>query len=158
MRLPNGAEMEAEGSPEFVQAERKAFADRTTAPAQAQAAEAAAHGFALSWPEITETKAGNIQLRAKPPGRSEKDVCLVLLAAAHKVLNTPKPTAAQLARWLRASGYPIGRIDRVLAQAVEQGQILASGSRRARRYELTGPGRGKAFLLAEELANVVSGK
>src|SRR5205823_5652288 len=107
--------------------------------------------------QLTETRAGGLQLRAKPHGRTEKEACLLLLAAAQKVLNTAKPTAAQLARWLRASGYPITRVDRIMAQALERGEILASGSRRARRYELTGTGRAKAFLLAEELARTVSG-
>ncbi|MCX5789791.1 MAG: hypothetical protein NTX64_15000 [Elusimicrobia bacterium] len=160
LKLPSGAEMEAEGAPEFVEAERRAFIQQAARPSETEnfaAGPGQGQPAGPPWAEITETRSGGIQLRAKPPGRTERDACLLLLAAAHRLLNTPKPTAAQLARWLRASGYPVGRVDRVLAQALDQGHILASGSRRARRYELTGPGRAKAFLLAEELAKTVSG-
>lgn len=157
LKLPTGAELEAEGSPEFVQAERQAFLEGARPRGAASGTEAAAGYEPPAWPEILDTRAGNLQLRAKPPGRGEKEACLILLAGAGQLINTPKPTAAQLARWLRASGYPIGRVDRALADAIQRGEILASGSRRARRYELTGPGRAKAFLLADELARTVSG-
>lgn len=157
MRLPNGAELEAEGSPEFVNSERRAFLGELRGPRSAEATGAREGYPPPAWDQLLESRAGGIQLRAKPPGKTEKEACLVLLAGAQKLLNASKPTAAQLARWLRASGYPIGRVDRALAQAIERGEILASGSRRARRYELTGPGRAKAFLLADELSRVISG-
>ncbi|MDD5629517.1 MAG: hypothetical protein PHU21_10670, partial [Elusimicrobia bacterium] len=107
----------------------------------------------LAWDAMIERKGQNIHLRAKlPADRSQKDACLVLLIASQKLLHQPKPTAAQLAKWLRVSGYPVQRMDRALQEAIAQGELLASGSRRARRYELTGPGRVKAFLLAHQLA------
>lgn len=157
LKLPSGAELEAEGSPDFVQQERRAFLEESR-PQPAKGGMGEGQGYAPpAWNDVLDTRSGNIQLRAKPPGRTDKEACLVLLAGAAALLNAPKPTAAQLARWLRASGYPIGRVDRVLAAAVERGEILASGSRRARRYELTGPGRGKAYLLADELARTIAG-
>ena len=61
----------------------------------------------------------------------------------------------KLAKWLRISGYPVQRMDRALQEAIAQGEILSSGSRRARRYELTGPGRIKAYLLAHQLTTIV---
>ena len=45
-----------------------------------------------------------------------------------------------------------------LQAAVTQGHILSSGSRRARRYELTAPGRLKAYLLANQLTAAITGK
>ena len=91
-------------------------------------------------------------------GKGRKDACLVLVAAAEKLLNLPKPTAAQLAKWLRASGYPILRVDRALQDGVQKGEILSSGSRRARRYELTAPGRLKACLLASRMTATITGR
>ncbi|MBI3550384.1 MAG: hypothetical protein HY078_15190 [Elusimicrobia bacterium] len=111
------------------------------------------------WDSVIEVGPGpSIQLRAKLQNdKTDRDACLLLLMAAQKVLNLQKPTAAQLARWLRASGYPIQRVDRVLSDAIDKGEIMASGSRRARRYELTAPGRVKGFLLAQQMTQRVHG-
>lgn len=165
LKLPSGAEIEAEGTPEFVSSERSEFLRRIEAPLAAAAggelAGQAAAGFIpnISWETITESKGKGLLLRTKlPPGRSEADACLVLLGAAQKILHQPKPTAAQLAKWLRGSGYPIVRVDRALQQAIEKGEVLSSGSRRARRYELTAPGRLRAHILANQLTVLITGR
>lgn len=161
LKLPGGAELEAEGSPEFVERERKEFLQGwrqapAMGPEDPQTPLGQPH---ISWEAVTEIRGRNIQLRAKlGGGRSEKDACLVLLAASHKLLNLPKPTATQLAKWLRSSGYPILRMDRALQDGVTQGELLSSGSRRARRYELTAPGRLKAYILANQLTAAITGK
>jgi len=153
LRLPDGAEFEAEGSAEFVSAERLEFLGGRGAKAAGAAPGDPAGAPEPAWERLIEAKGPVIQLRTKLPGEgAEREACLVLLAAARGVLRQAKPTAAQLARWLRASGYPIGRVDRVIADAVSQGEILASGSRRARRYELSGPGLAKGWRLAHRLA------
>ena len=177
LRLPDGAEFEAEGSPEFVSGELKDFVamqrrDKPgSRPTEAQKTPARAPQDApihasdprpgalrVPWDTLIETGAAGIRLRAKlGGGKDDKDACLVLLAASQALLKENKPTAGRLARWLRASGYPIGRVDRVIAQAVEQGEVLASGSRRARRYELSGPGKAKAYLLAIRLTELIEG-
>ena len=162
LKLPSGAELEAEGGEEFVRKERQEFLDRlgaSTAPEEAlDKPQRAAAIPNIAWEAITEFKGRHIQLRSKlPREKTEKDACLVLLAAARKMLHQPKPTATQLAKWLRISGYPVQRMDRALQDAVEQGEILSSGSRRARRYELTAPGSLKAHLLAEQLTTQVAG-
>lgn len=153
LRLPDGAEFEAEGSAEFVSAERLEFlGGRGAKPAGAAAGDLAG-GPEPAWERIIEAKGPVLQLRTKLPGEgAEREACLILLAAARGILRLTKPTSAQLARWLRASGYPIGRVDRVIADAVSQGEILASGTRRARRYELSGPGLAKGWRLAHKLA------
>ena len=164
LKLPSGAELEAEGSPEFVIQERREFLTLQGArPAQ----EGGLAGnpplgkdkeALIEWETIIDAKRDAIQLRSKLRGeKTEKDACLVLLAASQILLRNPKPTSSQLAKWLRASGYPIARVDRALQEALDQGEILASGSRRARRYELSGPGRVKAMLLAVRLTDWIRG-
>lgn len=166
LKLPGGAELEAEGSAEFVYRERQEFVARMqdTGIAGGTGGGTAEPQFLpnlpnIAWESITELHGRNIQLRTKLRGdKTEKDACLVLLAASQKLLSQPKPTSAQLAKWLRASGYPILRMDRALQDGVAQGEILSSGSRRARRYELTAPGRMKAYILANQLTAIVTGR
>ena len=165
LKLPAGAEFEAEGSPEFVERGARQFlalAQGAVAPGGLEGPLGASPGIGqphIDWAAITESKGRSIQLRAKLGGdRTEKDACLVLLAASQKILNEPKPTAAMLAKWLRRSGYPIVCMDRALQDGVQKGEILASGSRRARRYELTAPGRLKALILADQLTAVITGR
>lgn len=175
LRWPSGAEFEAAGSAEFVAKESKDFLLRLQAGAagEGEGGEAGAAGPQtqpegrqkrlgepqIGWDEIAELHGRTLQLRAKlEAGKTERDACLVLMACAQKKLQEAKPTATQLAKWLRRSGYPVGRMDRALQDAVAQGEILASGSRRARRYELTSSGRLKALLLAESLTRAVTAR
>lgn len=166
IRLPNGSELEAAGTQEFVRAERTEFMASQGGIAGASASPAerggAAHPQARSmprpdWDRIIEAKeSGAIQLRAKlKDDGTGKDACLVILFAAGQLLNLSKPTAFQLARWLRASGYPVRRVDRAISSGMDKGELLASGSRRARRYELTGPGRARAYVLAQQQSSLL---
>ncbi|MFA5139748.1 MAG: hypothetical protein WC728_10995 [Elusimicrobiota bacterium] len=159
LKLPTGAELEAEGSPEFITQERREFLACSTMQTPSSAAAEHRRGTPMqnplepAWEELIESKGNGIQLRAKLKGDSSpRDACLVLIAASQRFLRNAKPTAAQLARWLRASGYPVRRVDRAIRDALQTGEILASGSRRGRRYELSGPGLARAFSLGLQLA------
>ena len=160
LKLPNGAELEVEGDAEFVRREREEFLLRQTPLAASGGPAEPGREPRADWNAVVEAKGGGLLLRGKIPGgdKGGRDASLVLLLASEKLLNQPKPTAAMLAKWLRASGYPIGRMDRTLQDAMTQGELLSSGSRRSRRYELTAPGKIKALLLAERLTAVVLGK
>lgn len=161
LKMPNGAELEAEGDADFVRKEREEFVIRNIA---LEAASTGAGGPQkeprVDWNAVVEARSGGLTLRGKIPGgdKGGKDACLVLLMASDRLLSQPKPTATMLAKWLRASGYPLGRMDRTLQDAVNQGELLSSGSRRARRYELTAAGKIKALLLAETLTHTVLGR
>lgn len=158
LKLPNGAEFDAEGDAEFVRREREEFVLRQTPVADASA-QGPRREPRVDWNAVVEAEGGGLTLRGKIPGgdKAGKDACLVLLMASGSLLNLPKPTATLLAKWLRASGYPIGRMDRTLQDAIAQGELLSSGSRRSRRYELTAAGKIKALLLSEQLTATVLG-
>ena len=165
LKLPDGSEFEAEGTAEFVQSERQQFQASTTLPPtgaiQSQNGNPKENPYTVNihWDTIIEQKDSGIHLRAKLSGdKSHKDACMVLLSASQSLLHQPRPTATQLAKWLRISGYPVQRLDRALQKGIAQGEILSSGSRRARRYELTGPGKIKALLLAQQLSSTVTGQ
>ena len=159
MKLPNGAEMEAEGDADFVRQEREEFVLRQT-PAAGSTPGGPQREPRVDWNAVVEAKKGGLTLRGKIQGgdKEGKDACLVLLIASERLLSLPKPTATLVAKWLRASGYPIGRMDRTLQDAISQGELLSSGSRRSRRYELTAAGKIRALLLAEQLTLTVLGR
>ncbi len=162
LKLPNGAELEAEGEAEFVRREREEFLLRQPpAPSHAPLAPAqtAAREPRVDWAAVAEAKNGGLLLRGKIPDadKTGRDAALVLLIASEQMLGQSKPTAAALAKWLRTAGYPVGRMDRVLQDAVAGGELLSSGSRRSRRYELTAAGKIRALLLAERLTATVRG-
>ncbi|PCI34840.1 MAG: hypothetical protein COB53_11595 [Elusimicrobia bacterium] len=157
IQLPSGASFEAEGTPAFIAAERQEFVTlQAGRRAGSGAAEKPSDTIEPSWETILENTGQKLSLRAKLRGDgAEREAALILLAAARTLLRERKPTAAQIARWLRASGYPIGRVDRTIQASIDQGEILASGSRRARRYELSGPGLAKAFRLGRQHARFI---
>lgn len=160
LRLPNGAELEAEGDAEFIRAERAEFLILQSPAPVAPAGGVGKKEPKVDWNAIVEARSGGLTLRGKLSGADKegRDACLVLLIASERLLSQPKPTATMLAKWLRASGYPIGRMDRTLADAIAQGELLSTGSRRSRRYELTAAGKIKALLLAERLTATVLGQ
>jgi hypothetical protein len=159
LKLPNGAELEAEGDADFVRSERAEFLLRQT-PVSETRPDAPGREPRVDWNAVVEAKKGGLTLRGKIPGgdKEGRDACLVLLMASERLLSLPKPTSTMLAKWLRTSGYPIGRMDRTLQDAISQGELLSSGSRRSRRYELTASGKIKALLLSEQLTAAVLGR
>lgn len=149
LKLPSGAEIEAEGGEEFVKSE----AQRLLAILETPAARAQPDASRAVWNEVAEPHPKGLVLRSKASPGMEQDACLLLLGAARALLSQTKPTATQLASWLRLSGTPVKRMDRILNEAVRKGDILASGARRSRRYELTAAGVRRANLQAVQLAH-----
>lgn len=152
--------MEAEGDAEFVRQERAEFVLRQTPLLGAASPEGVRSEPRVDWNAVVEARGGRLVLRGKIQGgdKAGKDACLVLLMASERLLSQPKPTATAVAKWLRASGYPVGRMDRTLQDAIAQGELLSTGSRRSRRYELTASGKIKALLMAEQLTAAVLGR
>jgi hypothetical protein len=155
LKLPSGLEVEAEGQPEFVRAQvNDLLRYAEPPPAKIAGPQLPLEPEALE--KILDQEGAELSLRALPPGAGDpQDACLALILGSEKRLGQPKPTAAQLAKWLRKSGFSILRMDRSLKRAVINGHILASGSRRSRRYELSQKGRIQALLAAERLARVI---
>lgn len=161
LKLPTGAELEAEGDAEFVRHERAEFMLlNTPAGPQNSASFGPQKEPRIDWGQAVELRPrGGLALRAKLPGDASSGIeaSLVLVMASELLLRQPRPTAATLAKWLRISGYPVGRIDRLIRPAIERGELLSSGSRRSRRYELSATGKLRALLLAETLSAAISG-
>ena len=163
LRLPTGAELETEGEAEFVRAESQRLIEiiergpRATGTVDGPRKTAPSAPLPELWREVAEPQKGGLVLRSRPAAGDIEEACLLLLAAARNLLSSERPTATQLARWLRMSGCPFKRLDRVLADAIRRNDVLAAGNRRSRRYELTPSGLAKAGLAAHRLAQKISG-
>lgn len=172
LRFPNGFEFEALGSEEFIKEQLQSFLGpennlSSTAPPQTKT-EFGSPGnknnsngnnpIGIQWEKIAEKSRNDLLLRSKLENLGQAaEACLILMAASKDMANHPRPSALELARWLRKSGYPIARIDRILQNAAKNGDILVSGSRRGRKYELSPSGRLKALLIAEKLSERITG-
>ncbi len=163
IRFPNGFEFEALGPEEFIKEQLKNFLGQNPTPTMPDLETKVEHGYPnnkaisdspikIQWEKIAEKSQNDLLLRSKLENIGQAaEACLVLIAASKNLINNPRPSALELARWLRKSGYPIARVDRILQNAAKNGDILVSGSRRGRRYELSPSGRLKALLIAEKL-------
>ena len=161
LKLPSGAEMEVQGPHDFVKGETQELLARIQPGERGERARAAAPWGAgaiegsADWKSLIDARGGDLILRAK---LSEGPLAagLLLILGSERLLGQPRPIATRLARWIRASGYQVGRVDRLLGAAVRSGEILASGNKRARRYELSAAGKSKALEAAQALQELIS--
>ncbi len=160
VKLPSGAELELSGPREFVEGERKDILAKLepkggAAASPPEAAPRTPDLPRMDWTQLAERQGADLMLRARLEG-APLEAALVLILASDKLLNQPRPNATMLAKWIRGSGYAVDRIDRVLAAAVREGDILAAGAKRSRRYELSPAGQSKALRAAEKLLRAVT--
>jgi hypothetical protein len=155
IRLTSGTELETEGPEAFVREEAGRLLLTITGQPEAASPEplikeAQPHG---TWKQVAEIQKNDLILKALPLENQTENACIMLLGAAQVLLGVSRPTATQIAKWLRKSSCSIKRLDRALNSAVQRSEILAAGYKRSRRYELTSSGLRKANLLALQLAS-----
>lgn len=174
-------ELELEGREEFVMAEAEKLLNRTGVTAGEPVAalnkprnnEGAALMPALERPSLTQSSSPlearealwkkvtephlkyrglwNLRYAARRDKEGVAQAALALLTAHRELERKPAMTALELMRTLKASGFNPSRLDTHLKILISRGFILASGSRRARRYEVTNQGLNEALRLAYEL-------
>jgi len=111
----------------------------------------------LLWKRLLEPHlkfSGLWSLRYAPKARAGEnhvaEAALMLLAAHRDLERRSFLTALELMRALKASGVNPSRLDIPLKTAVSKGLINPSGTRRARRYEITSQGLREAARNAAE--------
>ncbi|MBI5743557.1 MAG: hypothetical protein HY952_03315 [Elusimicrobia bacterium] len=153
IKHPSGAEFEAEGPAEFIQAEKNGFLRGLSAAGQA--GEAAKHheeqAGEPAWDTLAEAKGGLLILRNKHQSLKAGDAALMILAAEKLLNKTSSVGAIALSKAIKASGYAPERIDRLLAKANREGLLKASGTKRNRAYQITDRGLERAWLEARKL-------
>jgi hypothetical protein len=85
---------------------------------------------------------------------------ILLILFGQKVLRqNDGVTGAEIIPGLRASGgYPFERIDRTLEGMAREGDVVAFGANRGKRYRLTNKGIDSARTIAASLVLGVGGK
>ena len=172
-------EFEAEGPPEIVQEQLKAFRELIeTASSQPIPPPVSPLPTSAS-PSSSETPRNNIpstgidvdeidQLLTKimkveqrvvslTAGTESTNDAVLLIVYGQKILRkNDTVTGGELIDGLKTTGIRVARVDRLLAKADDAGDIIAIGSRRAKRYRLTNPGIDKARQLAAKLIETVA--
>ncbi|HCC48980.1 MAG TPA: hypothetical protein DEQ38_12815 [Elusimicrobia bacterium] len=154
----SGAEFEAEGPAEFILNEKEGFlkslpAAQEAAPGTGQRPLAAPEpGQEPDWSALADDKNGSIILRNKHLGLKAGAAALLILAAEAQLKGSRELSAIALSKAVKTSGYTPGRLDRVLAKALKEGLVKASGTKRNRAYQITDRGLEMAWLEAKKLA------
>ena len=153
IKHPSGAEFEAEGPAEFILSEKEGFLNRLTPPEKDPAAPKTQEepGPGQAWNTLIETKNELKILKYKHPGVKAGEAALLLMAAEKQLKGSPGISAIGLSKAIKTSGYAPGRLDRLLAKAVREGSITASGTKRNRAYQITDKGLEIAWLEARKL-------
>ena len=154
IKHPSGAEFEAEGPADFILTEKEGFLSRLAAPNEPAAAAQPARDRTdeqPDWQALAETKNGLTILRNKHPQLKAGAAALLLLASERQQSGAREVGALGLSKAIKASGYVPGRIDRLLAKAIREGLVKASGTKRNRAYSITDKGLETAWLEARKL-------
>lgn len=153
IKHPSGAEFEAEGPADFILTEKEGFLSRLSTaaePGQAKPSHEKAQDQP-DWGAIAATVNGLTILKNKHPQLKAGEAMLLLLASKRQLNGAQEVGALTLSKAIKASGYVPGRIDRLLAKAIREGLVKASGTKRNRSYNITDKGLERAWLEARKL-------
>lgn len=153
IKHPSGAEFEAEGPAEFILSEKEGFLSRLDTPANDRQGHTkpAEPREKPAWGLLAETKNGLTTLKNKHPQIKAGEAALLILAAERQLNGTMDLSAITLSKAVKTSGYAPERLDRILAKAIKEGLIKASGAKRNRSYQITDKGLERAWLEARKL-------
>ena len=85
------------------------------------------------------------------------DAILVMLYGQKVLRNNDAVTGAELLSGLAATGgFSVGRLDRILDKLATDGDVMAFGERRGKRYRLTNTGIAKGRAIAAETIKSVA--
>lgn len=151
IKHPSGAEFEAEGPADFILTEKEGFLSRLATNETTVIQPDQEKGQQPDWDTIAESRNGLTILRNKHPQLKAGEAVLLLLASERQLNGAQEVGALALSKAIKASGYVPGRIDRLLAKAIKEDLVKASGTKRNRTYNITGKGLERAWLEARKL-------
>jgi hypothetical protein len=164
-------EFEMEGTPEYVREQYQAWQElvkltttaKATAPQiqQQPVEQEANNGQRSPLKQETTTVDSSLQKILRVDNRvisltarlnSVHDAILVMLYGQKTLRNNEGVTGAEINDGLSATGgYTFSRLDRFMDKLAEDGDVMAFGERRGKRYRLTNTGIAKARQIASDL-------
>jgi hypothetical protein len=140
-------EFEANGPPEFVQAEIAGFKKLIGYKADPAANNPQSERADIEKVARINGRVVSLKVRTKSPVHS----VLAVLLGQHLLRNNTKVMGSEIMDGLRQSGYDISRADNILRDHVASANVTVVGRHRRRRYQLTPRGIEKAQAVARVL-------
>jgi predicted transcriptional regulator len=99
----------------------------------------------------------SISLIAHPTGeRKQAEMILLLLLAYRHLLDEETVPVTAITRALRESGCKVSRVDRVLADSLQEGLVVKLGTAKGTKYRLTPKGLYRADEVAKQTERSVA--
>ena len=156
-------EFEAEGPAETVQAQFRVFKELIAKAPERKGLEP---GERLQPPPVPKN---NSQLRLDSIMKTEgrvvsltaranllEDAILLIILGQKTFRSIDGVTGSEIVDGLKVSGQPADRIDRVITKLADDGHVIITGVRRAKRYRLTNQGLAKAQEIAKAIIALVA--
>jgi len=150
-------EFEAEGPAETVQAQFNAFKELIAqAPPveRLQPPPEPKNNSQLRLDSIMKTEGRVVSLTARTS--LLEDAILLIILGQKTFRSIDGVTGSEIVDGLKVSGQPTDRIDRVITKLSDEGHVIITGVRRAKRYRLTNQGWAKAQEIAKAIIALVA--
>lgn len=148
IRFPDGFELEIEGNEEFVRAQQYELLSIRSAKniERKTTTEIKDRDISDTLSRIIDYRDNIPFIKLKIPELDPKMAMLIIILAYEKLLDIKNVPALNIARSMRLSGYQPKRIDLLAVSLINDGSLLATGTKRTRHYTLTEKGKAKATV------------
>ena len=154
-------EFEAEGPAETVQAQFRVFKEliaktpgrKGLEPGEPQQPPPK-NNSQLRLDSIMKTEGRVVSLTAR--ANLLEDAILLIILGQKTFRSIDGVTGSEIVDGLKVSGQPADRIDRVITKLADDGHVIITGVRRAKRYRLTNQGLAKAQEIAKAIIALVA--
>ena len=155
-------EFEAEGPAETVQAQFRVFKEliaktpgrKGLEPGELQPPPVPKNNSQLRLDSIMKTEGRVVSLTAR--ANLLEDAILLIILGQKTFRSIDGVTGSEIVDGLKVSGQPADRIDRVITKLADDGHVIITGVRRAKRYRLTNQGLAKAQEIAKAIIALVA--
>ena len=156
-------EFEAEGPAETVQAQFRVFKELIAKTPERKGLEPGEppppppvpkNNSQLRLDSIMKTEGRVVSLTAR--ANLLEDAILLIILGQKTFRSIDGVTGSEIVDGLKVSGQPADRIDRVITKLADDGHVIITGVRRAKRYRLTNQGLAKAQEIAKAIIALVA--
>lgn len=152
IKLPFGAEFEAEGSETFVTSQKEEFLKSVSGSRNGEPhKEKESENRDSIWPLIIGFKKEIPYIIRKVSTLEPHEAALIIMAGQRAIKGQEEISAINLSKGLKLSGLKSKRIDREINAYIKENKISAFGFKRSRSYKINPKGIQDAYLKALEI-------